>query len=83
MTVTVEVPPSVEAKLAADAAREGLPLPDYIGRVLAQLVTDGNHATGRVRPATQEALQQLHAMRDAMPPLGLSVKDLIEEGRER
>ena len=30
-----------------------------------------------------EVAKRMHAARDAMPPLGMSVKELIEAGRER
>lgn len=35
------------------------------------------------RPQQAEIARRMRAARDAMPPLGMSVKELIEAGRER
>ena len=35
------------------------------------------------RPYQVEVARRMRAARDAMPPLGMSVKELIEAGRER
>jgi hypothetical protein len=35
MTVTLHLPPELESKLAAEATRQGLPLADYMLRVLS------------------------------------------------
>jgi len=35
------------------------------------------------RPHQVEVAKRMRAARDAMPPLGISVKELIEAGRER
>lgn len=38
MTITIELPPHVEASLAAKAAEQGMPLPDYLQRLLEEQV---------------------------------------------
>lgn len=38
MTLTIEVPPQVEAELATEAAERGLPLPDYVAQLLQRSV---------------------------------------------
>ena len=35
MSVTIDLPPEVEATLAAQAAERGVPLPEYLRRLLA------------------------------------------------
>ena len=35
MTITLELPPELETKLAAEASRHGVPLSDYLLRVLS------------------------------------------------
>jgi len=35
------------------------------------------------RQHQMEVAKRMRAARDAMPPLGVSVKDLVEQGRER
>jgi hypothetical protein len=35
MTITLELPPELETKLAAEASRQGVPLADYLLRVLS------------------------------------------------
>jgi hypothetical protein len=83
MTLTIEVPPNVEAKLAADAARRGVALPDYVAQVLASLVEGLTAApTRHARPGALEAARRLRAGRDAMPALDIPLRELIEDGRE-
>ena len=36
MTVTLELPPDVEAEIATEAAQKGLPLPDYLLSVIRE-----------------------------------------------
>ncbi len=35
MTITLELPPELETKLTAEASRQGVPLSDYLLRVLS------------------------------------------------
>jgi hypothetical protein len=44
MTVTIELKPEIEAGLAALAAACGLPLPQYVQKVLESQVTSGGSA---------------------------------------
>jgi hypothetical protein len=37
----------------------------------------------QIRQYQIEVAKRMRAARDAMPPLGISVKDLVEQGRER
>jgi hypothetical protein len=38
MTVTIELPPEIEASLAAKAQAQGLPLPTYVTNLLRKVV---------------------------------------------
>jgi hypothetical protein len=38
MTITIELPPNIEASLAAMAAEQGMALPDYLQHVLEEQV---------------------------------------------
>jgi len=38
MTITIELPPEIEARLAALAAEQGMPLPDYLQHLLEEQV---------------------------------------------
>lgn len=45
MTITLELPPELETKLAAEASRQGVPLSDYLLRVLS----NGGQAAPNIR----------------------------------
>ncbi len=50
MTVTIELPPEIEAGLAAQAAARGIPLPEYLRHVLeGQLPSERKPMTPRER----------------------------------
>jgi hypothetical protein len=59
-------------------------LPKVTEQVEVAIVFLENTATAEKQTVSPHELAlQIRAMRDAMPPLGLDIKDLIEEGRER
>lgn len=63
-------------------ALENEVIPDIEGEVPVALLFLGE--TSEIVKARREmAARNLRALRDRMEPLGCSVKDLIEEGRER
>ncbi len=60
------------------------PLPVFEGEAPVVIVFLVDWLTGEERRRRQrEAARRMRAARDAMEPLGISLKDLIEEGRER
>ena len=71
MTVTLELPPEVEAQIATEAAQKGMPLPDYLVAVIRErnlkmsegletyLLSESALAKDRLRPEEDEAWQDL------------------------
>jgi hypothetical protein len=60
------------------------PLPIVEGEVPVAIVFLEDWLTEEEKRQSQkEIARRMRAARDAMEPLGMSVKDLIEEGRER
>jgi hypothetical protein len=49
MTVTLHLPPELETKLSAEAARQGVPLAEYLLRVLS----NGGHKTSNVHTGAE------------------------------
>lgn len=41
MSVKIDLPPEIEANLAAQAAAQGIPLPEYLRRLLEEQVSMG------------------------------------------
>lgn len=79
MTVKVELTPDVQAGLLAQAQTNGLSLEAYVERVLQE-------RSGAVfKPAltrSQIAGQRIRELRKGVTLGGISIKELIEEGRE-
>ncbi len=71
MTVTLELPPDVEAQIATEAAQKGMPLPDYLIAVIRErnlrmsegletyLLSESALAKDWLRPEEDEAWQDL------------------------
>jgi len=71
MTVTLELPPEVEAQIATEAAQKGMPLPDYLVAVIRErnlkmsegletyLLSESALAKDWLRPEEDEAWQDL------------------------
>jgi hypothetical protein len=53
MTITIELPPEIEAGLLAQAKAEGLPLPQYVQRLLREQFPAGE--TALMTPAERAA----------------------------
>ena len=79
MTMNLELTPDVQASLLAQAQASGLWLEAFVERVLRE-------QTGTVsRPAltrSQIAGQRIRELRKDVSLGGISIKELIEEGRE-
>lgn len=71
MTVTLELPTEIEAEIASEAARKGLPLPDYLLAVIQErkmkysegmetyLLSESALAKDWLRPEEDEAWRDL------------------------
>ena len=71
MSVTLELPPDVEAQIATEAAQKGMPLPDYLIAVIRErslrlsegietyLLSESALAKDWLRPEEDEAWQDL------------------------
>ena len=71
MTVVLELPPDMEAKVAAEASQKGMPLSDYLLAVISQrsmpiteglqtyLLSESALAKDWLRPEEDEAWQHL------------------------
>jgi hypothetical protein len=78
MIVTVELTPDVQAGLMAQARANGLSLEAYAERVLREKSRASHHAVTR----SQIAGQRIRELRKGVTLGGISIKELIEEGRE-
>jgi hypothetical protein len=79
MTITLELAPDVLAALAAQARVSGLSLEAFAEEVLRANVRAVSLPT---LTGSQIAGQRIRELRQGVTLSGLSVKDLIEEGRE-
>ena len=79
MTVKVELPPDVQAGLLAQARESGLSLEAYVEQVLLERSCEAAHPA---LTRSQIAGQRIRELRKGVTLGGISVKDLIEEGRE-
>ena len=71
MTITLELPPDVEAQIATEAAQKGMPLPDYLVAVIRErnprisegletyLLSESALAKDWLRPEEDDAWQDL------------------------
>jgi hypothetical protein len=79
MTVTLELPPDVEAGLMAQAQASGLSLEAY----LEYLLKERSGAVSRPDATrSQIAGQRIRELRKGVTLGGIPIKELIEEGRE-
>jgi Arc/MetJ-type ribon-helix-helix transcriptional regulator len=81
MTVTVEIPKEIEAQIIAQAQASGVP-PSEVVRDL--LISAWEHKAGSHEVAKERALAaaiRIRELRKGVTLDGLSIKDLINEGR--
>ena len=79
MTLKLEIPKEVEAGLLAQAQASGLSLEAYVQQVL------GERSRAVSRPAkmrSQVAGQRIRELRKGVTLGDITIKELIEEGRE-
>ena len=81
MTVTVEIPKEMEARIMAEAQASGVPLSELVRDLLVSgwQQKDSNHDL--VKERAQAAGMRIRELRNGVTLGGLSIKDLINEGR--
>ena len=78
MTLTLEIPKEVEACLLAQAQASGLSLEAYVEQVLRQQ----SDAAFPARARSRIAGQRIRELRKGVTLGDLTVRELIDEGRE-
>ena len=81
MTVTVEIPKEMEARIMAEAQASGVPLSELVRDLLvsAWQYKDPSHDLAKERALA--AGIRIRELRKGVTLGGLSIKDLINEGR--
>jgi hypothetical protein len=81
MTVTVEIPKEMEARIMAEAQASGVPLSELVRDLLVSgwQHKDSNHDL--VKERALAAGMRIRELRKGVTLGGLSLKDLINEGR--
>ena len=86
MTLTIELPDNLEAALRAQANAEGVSEAGYICRMLERGLTTSTVAEAGAgaddMTRSQLAGQRIRELRKGAVLGGVSIKELIEEGRE-
>lgn len=79
MTLTIELPDNLQAALKAQANAQGVSEEGYVRRVLERDLATPVHT-----PLTRSQLagQRIRQLREGNFLRGVSIKELIEEGRE-
>jgi hypothetical protein len=77
MTIRVELNPETEARLAAEARAQGLPLEQVAARLLKEALTGHSLSRG------QMSLEEFHRMLDAMADGSEKLPDLPTESFSR
>jgi hypothetical protein len=78
MTVSLELPAEIEAELVARARENGLPLEAYLQQILRERAGAAFPPKARSRMAGD----RIRELRKGVTLGGISIKELIEEGRE-
>lgn len=85
MTLTIELPDNLEAALRAQAIAEGVSESGYIRRMLERDLRTSTaeeiNANDREMTRSQLAGQRIRDLRKGATLGGISIKELIEEGR--
>ena len=79
MTMKLELTPDVQAGLLAQAQQNGLTLEAYAVKVLRERVSE---TSGPALTRSQTAGQRIRELRKGVTLGGLSIRDMIEDGRE-
>jgi len=79
MTMTLELTPEVQAGLLAQAQQSGLTLEAYAEKVLRERVCE---QSSPALTRSQTAGQRIRELRKGVTLVGLSIRDMIEDGRE-
>jgi hypothetical protein len=82
VTVKLELTPDVQAGLVAQAQESGLSLEAYVELVLRERSGAADPADRPPLTRSQIAGQRIRELRKGVTLGGISIKELIEEGRE-
>jgi hypothetical protein len=76
--IAIQLEPEVEARLTAEAQARGLALDRYIVEKLSE-----SHPAGQTRqPSVGDSIDGIRALRKGNRLNGLTIKQLIEDGRK-
>ncbi len=78
--IHLELQPETEAQLAAEAQARGLALDRYIEKIVEARPAEQPFAQQKTR-SISEAIERILELREDSDLGGLSIKDLINEGR--
>jgi len=78
--IQIELQPEVEDRLAAQAQARGIALQDYLREVLLTQA-ESSPKTPRSK-SVSEAVDRIRALREGSFLDGMSIRDLIDEGRK-
>ena len=81
MTLTIELPDNLEAVLRAQANAQGVSEEGYIRRILERDLAASANRAGLLE-RSQRAGERIRELRKGNFLHGMSIKELIEEGRE-
>jgi hypothetical protein len=78
MTITVDIKPEVQAELARQAAARGSVIEAYVASLLQEAV----HLPAAFDlERAQAAAERIRELRKGVTPGGLTIRELIDEGR--
>ena len=81
MTVTVEIPKEMEARIMAEAQASGVPLSELVRDLLVSGWQHKDSSHDLVKERALAAGMRIRELRKGVTLGGLSIKDLINEGR--
>jgi hypothetical protein len=83
MTITVDIRPEVQAELARQAAAQGRALEAYAASLLEDAVHIPAHmnVSGFDKERARAAGERIRELRKGVTPGGLTIRELIDEGR--
>jgi hypothetical protein len=81
MTVTVEIPKDMEARIMAEALASGVPLSELVRNLLVSGWQHKDIGHDLAKERTLAAGARIRELRKGVTLGGLNIKDLINEGR--
>ncbi len=83
MTITIELPPELQAELARQAATHGRAIETYAASLLEDAVhiPSGMQASAFDKERARIAAERIRELRKGVTLGGITIKELIDEGR--